>query len=119
MQREAPRQPIRVGLIGAGKFGAMFLAQARLTPGLHIAGLADLDVARARRQLADVGWPREAFAAASLDDALKTRGTHVGDNAQALIAHPRIEVIIEATGVPAAGIDHALAAVAQGKHIVM
>jgi len=119
MQRHAEQRPVTVGLIGAGKFGAMFLAQARLTPGLHIAGLADLDVARARRQLIDVGWPREAFAAASLDDALKTGGLHVGDNAQALIAHSRIEVIIEATGVPAAGIDHALAAIAQGKHIVM
>jgi len=118
-ERHAAARPVTVGLIGAGKFGAMFLAQARLTPGLHVAGVADLDVARARRQLTDVGWPQEAFAPASLDAALKSGGIHVGDDAQALIAHPRIEVVIEATGVPAAGIRHALAAIAQGKHIVM
>ena len=119
MQRHAARRPVTVGLIGAGKFGAMFLAQARLTPGLQIAGLADLDVAHARRQLAQVGWPPEAFSAASLDEALQTGGTYVGDDAPSLIAHPRLEVIIEATGVPAAGIHHALAAIAHGKHIVM
>jgi predicted homoserine dehydrogenase-like protein len=118
MQRQAANQPVRIGLIGAGKFGAMFLAQARLTPGLQIAALADLDVARARRQLADVGWPKEMLAP-TLDEALKAGGVHVSDDAQALIADPRIEVVIEATGVPSAGIRHALAAIAHGKHIVM
>ena len=119
MKRQAAGRPVTVGLIGAGKFGAMFLAQARLTRGLHVAGLADLDVSRARRQLTDAGWPQEAFAAASLDAALSSGAVHVGDDAQSLIAHPGIEVVIEATGVPAAGIQHALAAIAHGKHIVM
>ena len=62
-----------VGLIGAGKFGTMFLAQARRTRGMHVVGVADLDVARARRQLAAAGWAEEAFRRASLGDALKTR----------------------------------------------
>lgn len=119
MQRHAAGRPVTIGLIGAGKFGAMFLAQARLTPGLHVAGLADLDVAHARRQLKDISWPAKACAAASLDDAVKTGRMHVSDDAESLIQHPRIEVIIEATGVPAAGIRHALAAIAHGKHIVM
>ena len=35
-QRAATKRPIQIGLIGAGKFGTMFLAQARLTPGMHI-----------------------------------------------------------------------------------
>ena len=47
-QRAAAGRPVRVGLIGAGKFGSMFLAQARVTPGLHVMGLADLDPARGR-----------------------------------------------------------------------
>jgi predicted homoserine dehydrogenase-like protein len=119
LERHAAGRPVIVGLIGAGKFGAMFLAQARVTRGLHIAGLADLDVARARRQLKDVGWPPEGCSAASLDEALKTGALHVGDDSEALIADPRVEVIIEATGVPAAGIRHALTAIAHGKHIVM
>jgi predicted homoserine dehydrogenase-like protein len=119
LQREAAGRPVTVGLIGAGKFGTMFLSQARLTRGLHVVGVADLNVERARRQLKTAGWPAEQFAASSLDHALKRRGTHVTPDAEALIAHPGAEVIVEATGIPEAGIKHALSAIAHGKHIVM
>ena len=119
LERETAGRPVTVGLIGAGKFGTMFMAQARLTSGMHLVGVADLDVARAGSQLKSAGWPEEAYAAASLDDALKKRTTLVSDNARALIADPRIEVIVEATGVPGAGIEHALDAIANGKHVVM
>src|SRR5215813_13184507 len=119
VEREAAGRPVTVGLIGAGKFGTMFMAQARLTRGIHLVGVADLDVARARSQLKNAGWPEEAYAAASLADAHHKRATFVTDDAGALIADPRIEVIVEATGVPGAGIAHALGAIANVKHIVM
>jgi predicted homoserine dehydrogenase-like protein len=119
LEREAAGKPVTVGVIGAGKFGTMFLSQARLTQGLHIAGVADLDVVRARHQLETAGWPEAAFSAASLDGAHKRRATLVTDDAESLIADPRIEVIVEATGVPAAGIHHALRSIDNGKHIVM
>src|SRR6266446_8482939 len=119
LAREAAGQPVTVGLIGAGKFGTMFLAQARSTAGLHVLGVADLDVARARAQLRGAGWPDQVFAAASPGDARQSRRTHVTADAEALMACPEIEVIVEATGVPEAGIRHALQAVAHGKHIVM
>src|SRR5687767_11050361 len=106
LEREAAGRPVTVALIGAGKFGTMFLAQARLTRGLHVVAVADLNEERARSQLAAAGWPAAQYAAASPGDALKQRTTHVGDDAQALIAHPAIEVIVEATGIPEAGIVH-------------
>ncbi|HEY6858922.1 MAG TPA: SAF domain-containing protein [Pseudolabrys sp.] len=119
IEREAAGRPVTVGLIGAGKFGTMFMTQARLTQGMHLVGVADLDVARASSQLKSAGWPNYAYAASSLDDAHKNRSTFVTDNAEALISDPRIEVIVEATGVPSAGIHHALSTIANGKHIVM
>jgi predicted homoserine dehydrogenase-like protein len=119
MEREATGRPVTVGLIGAGKFGTMFLAQARTTPGLHVVGLADINVARARSQLATAGWPAETYAAASLGEAFGQRRMHVTEDAEALMAFPDIEVIIEATGVPDVGIRHALKAIEHGKHIVM
>src|SRR5947209_6021015 len=119
LEREAAGRPVTVGLIGAGKFGTMFLAQARLTRGLHVVAVVDLNVERARSQLATAGWPAEQFAAVLLDDAVKTRGTHVTAAAAAMIAHHAIEVIVEATGIPEAGIAHALEAIEHGKHIVM
>jgi len=118
-ERAVACRPIRIGLIGAGKFGTMFLAQVRRTHGMHLVGLADLDVARAGRQLAAAGWPAEGYAAASLGDAVKSGALHVGADAEALFACPEIEVIVEATGIPEAGIRHALASIAHGKHIVM
>jgi predicted homoserine dehydrogenase-like protein len=119
LARESAGTPVRIGLIGAGKFGTMFLSQVRLTPGMHLAGLADLDVIRARGQLRSAGWSEEAFAAGSLADALKSRRTLVTDDADGLIACPDIDVIVEATGDPKAGIRFALGAIAQRKHIVM
>ena len=118
-ERAEAGKPLRVGLIGAGKFGTMFLAQALRTPGLHLLGVADLAPARARENLARVGWPAERIAAASLGEAVDRGTTWVGDDAQALIAHPALDVVIDATGHPPAGIAHALAAIANGKHIVM
>ena len=119
LEREASGRPVTVGLIGAGKFGTMFLSQARLTRGLHVVAVADLNVARAKSQLASAGWPAEQFAATSLDDAVKQRATHVTADVEALIKFPGIEVIVEATGIPEAGIVHAIKTVEHGKHIVM
>ena len=119
LERDAAGNPLRVGLIGAGKFGSMFLAQARRTPGLHILGVADLAPERAKASLAHVGWPPEHLSARSISDAVDGGATWVGDDAQALIAHPAVDVVIDATGHPPAGIAHALAAIANGKHIVM
>ncbi len=119
LEREAAGRPVTVGLIGAGKFGTMFLTQARQTRGMHVAGVADLNVGRAHSQLKMADWPQAAYAAGSLDDAHKQRSTFVTDNAEALIDDPRIEVIVEATGIPGAGITHALRAIENGKHIVM
>ena len=119
LEREASGHPVTVGLIGAGKFGTMFLAQARLTRGMRVLAVADLDPARARRQLRIAGWDDEAVGATSLGEALADGRTHVTQDAEAVIAFPEIEVIVEATGVPGAGIRHALSAIAHGKHIVM
>jgi predicted homoserine dehydrogenase-like protein len=118
-QRAAEQRPLRVLLIGAGKCGSMFLAQARRTPGIHILAVADLAPQRARESLSRVGWGREQFAAASLAAAETSGATFVTDNAEAAIAASACEIVVDATGSPAAGIRHALACCEHGKHIVM
>jgi predicted homoserine dehydrogenase-like protein len=117
--RAAAGRPVRVGLIGAGKFGSMFLSQARRTVGLHVAAVADLSPARARESLTRTGWPAEQFAAVSVSQAVKQGTIFVTDDASAVIAGEGIEVIVDATGHPAAGIVHVLACCRHGKHIVM
>lgn len=117
--REEEGRPVRVGIIGAGKFGAMYLAQARLTRGVHVLGVADLDPGRARDQLRHIGWEAERYDAKGFSEALEARKTFVTDDAMALIAADGLEVLIEATGDPGAGLRHARAAIAAGRHVVM
>ena len=117
-QRAASGKPIRVGLIGAGKFGSMYLAQVPRTPGVHLVGIADLSPEAACRNLERVGWEPQRVQAASLDAALRDGNTHVGDDWQALVRHPAIDVIVECTGSPVAAVDHCLEAFAQRKHVV-
>ena len=107
-QRADAGRPVRVGLIGAGKFGSMFLSQVPTVPGLEIAVIADLDPERARAACHKVGWDAARIA--------RTRFVSSGIDA---CGNPDVEVVVEATGIPAAGIAHARAAIAAGKHIVM
>jgi predicted homoserine dehydrogenase-like protein len=117
-ERAVQGKPLRVGLIGAGKFGSMYLAQVPRTPGVHLVGIADLSPAAARTNLQRVGWKVEQYGAASIDEAIKKGATHVGEDWEALIAHPQIEIIAECTGNPIAAVDHCLAAFKQGKHVI-
>ena len=107
-QRAENGRPVRVGLIGAGKFGSMFLSQVPTTPGLEVAVIADLDPERARAACHKVGW-----------DAARIAHTRFVSSGVEACGNDAVEVVVEATGIPAAGIAHARAAIAAGKHIVM
>ena len=104
--RAEENRPVRVGLIGAGKFGTMYLAQVRATTGVHLAGLADLDPSGTKSRLATAGWEPERWNAQSMSDALSNGTTFITDDAEQVINCAEIDVIIEATGIPNAGIRH-------------
>ncbi|HMO08180.1 MAG TPA: SAF domain-containing protein [Paracoccaceae bacterium] len=100
-------RPVRAALIGAGKFGTMFMAQVPHVAGLSLPVVADLDPDRARARAREAGWPEGLIAA--------TRFTDSGIEA----ASADVEVVVEATGHPEAGLTHALAAIDAGRHVVM
>ena len=108
LRRAETRGPTGVALIGAGKFGSMFLAQVPTMPGLAVRAIADLDPGRVGGKLAGFGWDERRVASVR-----RTR-----DVAEA-IAEPGVDVVIEATGDPIAGIRHALQVIEAGKHLVM
>lgn len=118
-QRAEAGRPLRVGLVGAGKFGSMYLSQVRRTPGMHLVAVADLSPERAREALLRVGWEPERLSATSFAQAAKNGSTYLLDDAMALVAADEIEIVIDATGHPSSGIAHALACCRHGKHIVM
>jgi predicted homoserine dehydrogenase-like protein len=107
-QREERGEPLRIGLIGAGKFGSMFLSQVRHTPGMRMVAIADLSPERARGALRRVGWADTAIAS-----------LRFFDDARRMVEEPDLDVLIDATGSPSAGITHVLACCEHGKHIVM
>jgi len=107
-EAEARGAPVRAGLIGAGKFGSMFLSQVPTIAGLEVTAIADLDPDRARTACRTVGW-----------DDTRIGATQFLESGADLAALDRVDVVIEATGNPRAGIAHARAAFAAGKHVVM
>src|SRR5437899_1971749 len=117
-ERAAQGKPLRVGLIGAGKFGTMYLAQVPKTPGVHLVGIADLAPSGVRTNLERAGWKSERYGAGSLDAALAQGTTHISDDWEALVRHPQVEIIVECTGNPIAAVEHCLAAFGHGKHVV-
>jgi predicted homoserine dehydrogenase-like protein len=118
-RRAAGGSPVRVGLIGAGKFGSMVLSQVPQIPGLHMVAVVDLDVGKTRAALERVGWPAERYGASSIGDAVRNGSTFVTQDAGQLFGCAEIECVIEATGHPIAGTRHALGAIDSGKHVVM
>jgi predicted homoserine dehydrogenase-like protein len=100
--------PLRIGLIGAGKFAAMYLAQVPKTPGIRLVGIADLAPQNAKANLARVGWPRELV-----------ERTPIWEDWRKVVTNPEVDIVIEATGNPLAAVEHALAAFEQRKHVVM
>jgi len=119
---EANGKPIQIGLIGAGKFGSMFISQVPNTPGMRLSAIADLDPQRALASLKRTDYPAERYdatASISVAEGIKANRTAITSDAAAMIATPEIDVILEVTGNPAAGVRHALLCCEHKKHIVM
>ena len=108
MVRVAENKPIRVGLIGAGKFGSMFLSQVPNSKGLHVSVIADINVDGAKQKCLDVGWTQDRIDA-----------TRFSEDAFSILTESELDVIVEATGNPVVGIAHANAAIDAGLHVVM
>ena len=109
--RAAAGRPVRVGLIGAGKFGSMILSQAQHIEACTSSASPISTWPRpAPRWRASAGR-KSATPPRRSGDAVKTGRTCVLDNAAALADCPEIECIVEATGHPIAGVRHALAAI--------
>jgi predicted homoserine dehydrogenase-like protein len=110
-EREAAGKPIQVGIIGAGKFGSMFISQSHRTPGMRLAAIADLSKERALLAIKRTKYPKEKFdgsASISISEGIRANKTAITTDSAELIATPEIDVILEVTGSPAAGIKHAL-----------
>ncbi len=108
--------PIRVGLVGAGQMGRGFIAQVAGIPGMEVSAAADINPDLAA----------EAFRRAGLEPTFGLNGTSVNsvcpaitDDASEVARSDRVDVVVEATGVPEVGARVAYEAIQNGKHVVM
>ena len=108
LERADANNPVLVCLIGAGKFGSMFLSQVPTTPGLEVIAIIDLNPEQAKRTCLQVGWPTNLIARTTFSDDINE-----------ISSKQEIDVMVEATGNPIAGISHALFSIKNGWHTVM
>jgi predicted homoserine dehydrogenase-like protein len=123
LQRKAATgRPLRIGVIGAGKFSTMFLAQVQLTPGIQLVGIAELKPEKARQACLRVGFPEDSLSFAGstavINDGARRGKITLTDDPDQLI-QADLDIILEITGVPEAGAYHAWQALGADKHVIM
>ena len=120
--RDEEGAPIRVAVIGCGRFGSMVLTQLRLAPGMTAAVACDLDLQRAVDAISREHRPRiRPVKTTSIDranDAIRQGKPVVTDDPTVAVMSD-VDVVVEATGNPDAGAMHAYQAIMADKHVVM
>src|SRR5664280_1641845 len=113
--------PVRIALIGAGKFGTMILAQLRHEKGVKLCVLADLNTDRARESAERAGWPADLFALASsqgaADDLARSGKVAIVGSGE-IAATCDVDIVIEATGFADAAARHIWTAIEHGHHVI-
>ena len=99
---------VNVTLIGAGKFGSMFLSQAPYTKGLNVFTICDLNIDKAKKACREVGWSED-----QINNIIFT------EDFEKAINNDEVDVVVEATGHPSSGIKHARTCFKYGKHVIM
>ena len=116
-------EPVRIGLIGSGEMGTDIVTRAAMMDGVDVAAIADLDVRAAHRAVdiarRESGHARDARDADGVNAAIESGRTAITDDADAILESGLIDVVIDATGVPAVGAEIGLRAMERGKHLVM
>ncbi len=128
-QRAAENNPIRVGIIGAGKFGAGLVAQISQMKGIETSVIADINLNNAKHAYAPKGThtsnpiPAEAIQTANnladLNQAIYEGKPVIIEDGYLVTQADLIDVVVEATGIPDVGAYMAYQAITHKKHVVM
>lgn len=116
-------RPIRIGLIGSGEMGTDIVTRVAHMPGIEIGAISELRIPNALKAVdiafQEEGHDREVSTASDLTAAMEAHKVAVTDNADLILENDLIDVVIDATGVPAVGAEVGLRAMEHGKHLVM
>ncbi|MBX8812890.1 homoserine dehydrogenase [Pseudochrobactrum algeriensis] len=116
-------KPIRIGLIGCGEMGTDIVTRVAHMPGIEIGAISETNPQRALKAAeiayGEQGHARETNTGSDLSLALEAHKIAVTDNADLILNNDLIDVVIDATGIPAVGAEIGLRAMEHGKHLVM
>ncbi|MFK0685781.1 NAD(P)H-dependent oxidoreductase [Ochrobactrum sp. BD67] len=116
-------RPIRIGLIGSGEMGTDIVTRVAHMPGIEVGAISELRIPNALKAVdiafREEGHGREVSTASDLTAAMEAHKIAVTDNADLILENDLIDVVIDATGVPAVGAEIGLRAMEHGKHLVM
>lgn len=122
-QRERDGNPIRVGLIGSGKFGTGLVAQVAGMKGMEVRAIADINLDSAKEAFGAGGYTTEETYVVQngngMEDAITAGKRAITDDGSLITSSDQIDVVVDATGVPSVGARSAHDAIAHNKHIVM
>ncbi len=122
-ERAATGKPVRIGLIGSGEMGTDIVTRAGMMDGVEVAAISEVNPAAAHKAVeiahAAAGFSVDANSTDALNAAIENGKTAVADNADAILESGLIDVVIDATGIPAVGAEIGLRAMERGKHLVM
>ncbi len=122
-ERAASGRPVRIGLIGSGEMGTDIVTRAAMMDGVDVAAISEINVPTAHKAVEisyrEPGHSVDAATSVALNAVIEDGKTAITDNADAILNSGLIDVVIDATGVPAVGAEIGLTAMEQGKHLVM
>lgn len=122
-RRAESERPIRIGLVGAGEMGTDIVSRVAHMQGIEIGAISELKPGAAAKavEIAYRSTDRvaEVATADAANAAMETGKIAVTDRVEALLEAGLIDVVVDATGVPAVGAEIGLRAMELGKHLVM
>ncbi len=121
--REAAGKPVRIGIIGAGEMGTDLVTAVARMPGVEIAAIADRRLAGAPKAIEIAGYDasKGKICESSLQMYLAIEANQIAITRDAgdVVSNDLVDVVIDATGRPAAGAEIGQSAIENGKHLVM
>ena len=121
--RASTGRPVRIGLIGSGEMGTDIVTRAAMMDGIEVAAISEINVSNAHRAVEisyrEAGHSVDAKTTDEINAAIESGKTAITDNADALLESGLIDVVIDATGIPAVGAEIGMRAMERGKHLVM
>ncbi len=122
LQRESARNPIRIGMVGAGATGrAIALQLGTPVPGMRLVAIANRTPAHGERAFREAGFQewRRVTSVRAAEAAINSGVPILTEDPSVLTACPAIDILVEATGTVEAALRVVLQAFEYGKHVVL